>query len=265
MDSPHTSTIVGSLRVCVFSTRLAAGACAAADASAAIRAALANKPRARVVFASAPSQREVLAGLAADASIEWSRVDAFHMDEYIGLPASAPQCFAQFLRDALWERVRPAAVHVLDGNAADADAECARYAALLAAAPVDVVILGVGENGHIAFNDPGCDLADAARVRRVALPESCRAQQVNDGCFRTLADVPTAALTLTVPALLAGARLFCVVPGPTKTAALRATLTGPVSNACPASALRAHADATLYADDAACGADTLAALAQPAA
>ena len=259
MESPHTFTDAGALHVRIFSTRAAAGARAAADAANAINDALAKRPRARVIFASAPSQREVLAGLAADASIDWARVDAFHMDEYQNLPSNAPQCFAEFLRFSLWDRVALTA-HVLDGNAPDADAECARYGALVAAAPIDVVILGIGENGHLAFNDPGCDLGDTATVRRVVLPESCRRQQVNDGCFAALSDVPTSALTLTVPALLAGTRLFCVVPGPTKTAVVRTTLTAPINNLCPATVLRTHADAILYVDDESCNADTLAAL-----
>ena len=257
---PHTTATANRLVVRVFSARAAAGARAARDVASAIKAVLADRPRARVIFASAPSQREVLAGLAADSTIEWARVDALHMDEYIGLRADAPQCFAEYLRRALWSRVGCTA-SVIDGCVADPRAEAARYAGLLDSAPVDVVVLGIGENGHIAFNDPGCDLADPLSVRVVELPESCRAQQVNDGCFATLADVPVQAITLTVPALMRGARLFCVVPGPTKASAVRSALTAPVNSACPATILRTHEDASLYLDDASCGPETLAALA----
>ena len=251
-SDPHTRLTAGLLNISVFSSRSASGAQAARDVAEALCHTLSSKDRARVVFASAPSQREVLAGLAVNSDIDWSRVDAFHMDEYVGLRSDAPQCFAEFLRTSLWNKVGCTA-QVIDGCAADTGTEAARYAGLLEAAPIDIVVLGIGENGHIAFNDPGCDLEDTASVRVVELPLSCRSQQVNDGCFAALEDVPTLAITLTVPALLRGAKLFCVVPGPTKTAAVRSTLTRPISNACPATVLRGHPNARIYLDDAAFG------------
>ncbi len=223
------------------------GADAAADIAAAIRAVLARKEHCSMIFAAAPSQNEVLAGLTAS-DTDWSRVHAYHMDEYIGLPAGAPQGFANFLRAALFDRVPFGQVCCLNSEA-DPTAEAARYGALLQQDPVDIVVMGVGENGHIAFNDPPvADFNDPALVKPVALDPVCRMQQVHDGCFAKLEDVPKMALTLTVPALFAGRQLFCVVPAKTKAAAVREMLEGSIDEHCPASILRRHAGAALYLD-----------------
>ena len=252
---PFLTTQVDRLAVRVYRNRQAMGAAAGAAVAGQMRGALARQPGLRMVFAAAPSQNEFLAALAAAEGIDWARVTAFQMDEYLGLPPGAPGTFGRFLADRLFDRVRPGVVHRID-PANDAAAECARYAGLLAAAPVDVVCLGIGENGHLAFNDPpDADFDDPARVKVVALSLASRRQQVHDGCFPTLEAVPTEALTLTVPALLAGAVLSCVVPGPTKRDAVRQALRGPVSPACPASALRRHPDCTLWLDADAYGAD----------
>ena len=204
-----------------------------------------------MIFAAAPSQNEMLAALAAQPGIEWNRVNAFHMDEYIGLAPDAPQGFANFLRAAIFTKVPFRSVNCLDGTAASRDpaAECARYSQLLRRFPVDITCMGIGENGHIAFNDPPvADFDDPALVKPVALDEICRNQQVHDGCFATLDDVPTHALTLTVPALMHAAQVFCVVPAATKARAVRDTLLGDIRTACPASILRRHPAATLYLD-----------------
>ncbi|HEY3685917.1 MAG TPA: glucosamine-6-phosphate deaminase [Streptosporangiaceae bacterium] len=237
----------------VFRDRDAAGRAAGRAAAEAIRTALADQETVRVVFAAAPSQLATLAALRTAPGVDWSRVVAFHMDEYIGLPPDAPERFGRFLRDQVADRVHPGATHVIDPGG-DPEAECARYAELLAAAPIDLVCLGIGDNGHLAFNDPPvADFADPAAVKVVALDEDCRRQQVGDGCFAALADVPERAITLTVPTLLSGRRLIATVPGAAKHTALRAALDGPVTTACPASALRGHPSATLYADLAAYG------------
>lgn len=234
--------------------RSALGRAAGEEASGVLRERLAAQPWARVVFAAAPSQNESLAALAAAEGIDWSRVEAFHMDEYVGLAAGAPQRFARYLAERLFDRVRPGRVHLIGlGDAAaglaEAAAECRRYAALLAAAPIDLVCLGIGENGHIAFNDPPvADFEDPEAVKPVALDEACRRQQVHDGCFASIADVPTHAITLTIPTLLAARRLVCAVPGPTKRAAIERLLAGPVSTACPATILRGHGGCTLHVD-----------------
>jgi glucosamine-6-phosphate deaminase len=202
-----------------------------------------------MVFASAPSQVEFLREFAAAPGIDWSSLTAFHMDEYLGVSADAEQSFGYFIRTHLFDKVPIGAAHYLDGVAADAAAECARYATLLGEGPIDIVCMGIGENGHIAFNDPPvADFDDPEVVKVVELDARCRLQQVHDGCFASLDEVPTHALTLTVPALMGAHVISCVVPAPSKAEAVRATLTGPIATACPASILRTHPRATLYLD-----------------
>lgn len=237
------------LNVQIHDTRAQMGKAAAADIKACLCTLLQSREYVNVIFAAAPSQNEVLAALAVDKEIPWERVRAFHMDEYIGLAAGAPQAFGNFLREHIFGLVDMASVHYIDAAAPDAEAECARYAEILRQYPVDVVVMGIGENGHIAFNDPPvADFADPRTVKPVALDEICRNQQVHDGCFATLDDVPKTAITLTVPALLAGKHLFCIVPAATKAEAVRATLQSEIGEHCPATALRRHASAVLYLD-----------------
>ncbi|WP_420832478.1 glucosamine-6-phosphate deaminase [Paenibacillus periandrae] len=246
-------TDADQLKVKVFETRAAMGQRAAADVADRMKCLLGTQSEVRMIFAAAPSQNEMLQALAADKDIDWNRVTAFHMDEYIGLPADAPQAFGQFLKDRLFDIVRPGKVHIIDSSA-DIAVEAQRYSGLLAEAPIDIVCLGIGENGHIAFNDPPvADFTDPLLVKSVELDLECRQQQVNDGCFAGLEDVPKHALTLTIPALVAGEQLFCVVPGPTKREAVQQTLNGPISTACPASILRRHMNCMLYVDKASYG------------
>ena len=205
------------LKVNIYSSRDEMGAAAASDVKAAILRALAEKETVNMIFAAAPSQNEVLANLATDKEIPWGRVNAFHMDEYIGLDKDAPQGFGNFLRRAIFGVAPFKSVSYIDISATDAEEEAKRYEALLKANPVDIVVLGIGENGHIAFNDPPfADFNDTKLVKSVKLDEVCRNQQVNDGCFAAIDDVPTHALTLTVPALMAGKELYCIVPAKTK-------------------------------------------------
>ncbi|MBD8064551.1 glucosamine-6-phosphate deaminase [Devosia sp. PTR5] len=224
------------------------GAAAAQDIANALRAALSRQPNVRMVFAAAPSQAQMLEALCAADGIDWGRVTAFHMDEYIGLPPEAPQRFANWLDQNLFERVPFGQVHrIVPG--ADPDTAAASYAQLLAEAPIDFICLGIGVNGHIAFNDPPvADFSDPLDVKVVMLDAQCRQQQVDDDCFASFEDVPRQAITLTVPRLLRAGRLFCVVPGQFKRNAVQATLHGPVSTECPASILRQHPDCTLYLD-----------------
>ncbi|HEX6443487.1 MAG TPA: glucosamine-6-phosphate deaminase [Streptosporangiales bacterium] len=251
VQEPVATRTVEGLRVVVHADRSATGRAAGAEVARAIRDAQERQERVRVMFASAPSQQDMLAALGSAEGIDWRRVTAFHMDEYVGLPADAPQRFGPFLVEHLFRAVRPGEVHLIEPDE-DAAAECERYAALIREAPLDVVCLGIGENGHLAFNDPpDADFADPAVVKVVELSETSRRQQVNDGCFDRLADVPGSAVTVTVPALLAGRRLVCTVVGASKRDAVHRALTGPVDASCPASALRTHADATLYLDAAA--------------
>ena len=240
---------VDKLEVRIFDTRAEMGAAAALDIKRKFCELLAEKQQINVIFAAAPSQNEVLAALGADGEIDWSRIHAYHMDEYIGLAADAPQGFGNFLRAHLFDRVPLASVNLIDVTAKDADAEAVRYGQLLDQNLADVVVMGIGENGHIAFNDPPvADFCDAKTVKAVKLDEICRNQQVNDGCFASIDQVPTHALTVTVPALTRVPYLFCIIPAPAKAWAVRETLTGSIDEHCPASVLRTHDNAVLYLD-----------------
>ena len=237
------------LTVNAYETRAEMGASAAADIKAKILALLQTKETINMIFAAAPSQNEVLASLALDREIPWERVNAFHMDEYIGLSADAPQGFGNFLKEHIFGLAPFKSVNYIDISAKDPDKECERYAAILAEYPTDIVVMGIGENGHIAFNDPPvADFNDKKAVKPVLLDEICRNQQVNDGCFATIDDVPKYAITLTVPTLFAGDYLFCIVPAATKANAVKATLCGEIGEACPATVLRRHQNAILYLD-----------------
>ncbi|MBS0661621.1 MAG: glucosamine-6-phosphate deaminase [Verrucomicrobia bacterium] len=240
---------VDQLAVEVHSSRLELGQAAASAAAGHLREVVRRNGRARVVFACAPSQDEFLAALTAAPGIEWGRVTAFHMDEYVGLPASHAASFRSYLRRHVTARVALAAVHELAGDARVPADECRRYADLLRADPIDAVFLGIGENGHLAFNDPPvADFSDPVWVKAVELDDACRTQQVNDGCFPTFDAVPRMALTLTIPALMSARRLFAIVPGPRKARAVASALRGPVGHHCPASILRRQSHARLYLD-----------------
>jgi glucosamine-6-phosphate deaminase len=240
----------GRLRVEVFPSRPMMGLAAARTVAEAIRSLLAREGRAAVIFASAPSQNEFLAALRQEPGIDWPRLTAFHLDEYVGIAPDHPASFRRFLVDRLFGHVEVAAFHGLDGQAPDLASECARYAGLLRQAGPALAILGIGENGHLAFIDPPvCDFAEPADVRVVELDEPCRRQQVNDGCFASLAEVPRTALSLSVPFLMGVPRAVAIVPGPAKRAAIQAAVRGPVTTACPASILRRHRDATLFLDE----------------
>ena len=237
------------LTVQIYDTRAEMGAAAASDIKACILSLMQTQESVNMIFAAAPSQNEVLASLAADREIPWNRVNAFHMDEYIGLDANAPQGFGNFLKAHIFGLADFGRVFYIDVTASDAEKECQRYAELLAEYPVDIVVMGIGENGHIAFNDPPvADFADPKAVKPVELDPICRNQQVNDGCFARLEDVPRTAITLTVPTLFAGKHLFCIVPAKSKANAVRATIHHQIGEICPATVLRRHKSAVLYLD-----------------
>jgi glucosamine-6-phosphate deaminase len=249
---PRPSTLSrGRLEIEVHPDRAEMGRAAAAVVSAHLRHDVERDGQAAAIFASAPSQNEFLAALRQDTTIPWDRITAFHLDEYIGVEATHPASFRRFLVDRLFAHVPVRAFHGLAGEAPDPAAECARYAALLRAQPPTLAILGIGENGHLAFIDPPlCDFFEPADVRVVELDEPCRRQQVNDGSFPALDAVPGTALSLTIPFLLRVLRAVAIVPGPAKRAAIAAAMDGPVTCACPASILRRHADARLFLDPA---------------
>ena len=237
------------LRVVLSETRAELGRRAGRDAAKAIAEAIEKKGEARVVFAAAPSQNETLETLCAAKNVDWTKVVALHMDEYIGLPAGSPARFSQYLREHCFGKLPFKAVYYLDpeDRGDSVDFLISRYTTILAQSPIDVVVMGIGENGHIAFNDPHvADFRDFMSVKLVDLDEKCRQQQVNDGCFPSLEETPTQAITLTVPTLANAARQICAVPGPLKAEAVRNALCGPVSPECPASILRTLPGATLY-------------------
>ena len=219
-------------------------------AAAIIREAIARDGKAAVVFASAVSQDPFLAAIRMQ-PVDWPRVTAFHMDEYAGMSADHPASFRRFLRDRLFDHVPVAAFHQLDGEAADADAECERYSALLRDAQPCLVIMGIGENGHLAFIDPPvCDFHDPRDVRPVELDDVCRMQQVHDGAFARLEDVPSRALSLTVPFFLRVPRALVFVNGEHKSAAVHAALDGPVDGSLPGVRTARHPYAILFLDPA---------------
>lgn len=240
---------VDKLRVRVFETREQMGACAGGEIAACLKRLLAQQDEVNIIFAAAPSQNETLAALCADPDIDWNRVNAFHMDEYVGLSEEHSASFRHFLRRAIFDRFAFRSVNLIRADSGDPEGELARYTALLNEHPVDICILGVGENGHIAFNDPGvADFFDPAAIKIVTLDERCRNQQVNDGCFARLDDVPRQAMTVTIPALCRARYMFCSVPAATKAEAIGCMLSGEVSTACPASILTRHENAFLYVD-----------------
>jgi glucosamine-6-phosphate deaminase len=232
----------------VAKSRAAMGKKAAEDIACELRHRLQSQQGVRMIFAAAPSQSEMLTALILMPDVDWSRVTAFHMDEYLGLASDAPQRFGLWLRRAIFDRLPFAAVHLLDPDT-DPEATAAEYADGLAASPIDIVCCGIGSNGHLAFNDPPADLNDPSDVKVVKLDAVCRQQQVDDRCFDRFDDVPTHALTLTIPRLLAADRIFCCVPGAFKRTAVRRTLQDPISGSVPATALRTHSNWSLYLDE----------------
>ncbi len=241
---------VDKLQVEIYENRTLMGEAAARDIKAKIAKLLSEKKEINIIFAAAPSQNDVLKALVEDKEIEWNRINAYHMDEYIGLDKDAPQGFGNFLKEHIFGLVPFKSINYIDITATDPEKEAERYGKLLNQHPTDIVIMGIGENGHIAFNDPPvADFNDKKAVKPVKLDEICRQQQVNDGCFASINDVPTHAMTLTVPTLVKAPYLFCIVPALTKANAVYETLNGNVDEHCPASVLRTHENAKLYLDN----------------
>lgn len=251
-DFPRYS-VSGRLAIETHVNPQALGLAAARSVSVYLRDLLARQKEARVIFACAPSQNEFLTALIDPSQtgvfIDWTRVTAFHMDDYVGLSGSHPNSFRAYLEQHFLRQVPISAFHPIPGETEDSERVCAAYARLLAEGPIDLICLGIGENGHIAFNDPHvADFDDKEMVRKVELDDACRRQQVSDGCFATLEDVPRFAYSLTVPVFRRANRLSIHVHGKRKAAAVRATIAGPISTECPASILRLHRDACLYID-----------------
>lgn len=250
--------VSGRLAAEIHPDRETLGRRAARSVAAYLHDILAAQATARVIFACAPSQNEFLAALIdpvlCGVRLDWHRVTAFHMDDYVGLRGDQPQSFRHYLRTRLLDHVPMGEFHPLPAEEPDLEATCRRYEALLAKAPIDLICMGVGENGHIAFNDPPvADFDDPVLVKQVELDRACREQQVSDGCFPDFDAVPRLALSLTVPVFRRAKRLSIHVPGARKARAARATMNGPISAECPASILRLHPHATLYLDEESAG------------
>jgi len=247
MASLETRT-VGTLDVRIYPDADALARAAAEEAAVVLRSAVAGRGTAHAMFATGNSQIGFIDRLVSSPGIPWGDVEVYHMDEYVGLGPEHPASFRRWITERIAERVRPRAVHLIDGTA-DPGAECERYAQLLAANPLDLCCLGIGENGHLAFNDPGvADFADPLDMKVVELDEACRLQQVHEGHFPDIDAVPSHAVTVTVPALLRASRVLAVVPERRKAEPVRSALEGPISPACPATALRRTAGAVLLLD-----------------
>lgn len=249
MIIPLHTTYYDDLRVSIYASNAEMGAAAAAEAADIIAGAIAARGHANIILATGNSQLTFLHALRELPGIAWQKVHVFHMDEYVGIDPAHPASFPRFLRDHILDAVKPAAFYPVPGQAADVEAACREYEALLKAHPADLCAMGIGENGHIAFNDPPfADFDDPVWVKVVRLDERSRRQQVGEGHFKSLDEVPTHAITLTIPALLAAQRILCIVPEARKAEAVAAALLGPITEDCPASILRRAAHAHLLLD-----------------
>jgi glucosamine-6-phosphate deaminase len=232
----------------VFETKAEMAQAAADHAAGVIREVIRAKGRAHVIAATGASQFEFLAELTAVSGIDWSKVVFFHLDEYVGIPETHPASFRRYLKERIVSRVHPGAFHFIEGDAADPEAEARRVGAVLSRHPVDVAFVGIGENGHLAFNDPPADFGAEAPYLVVRLDEACRRQQLGEGWFSGLAEVPERAISMSIPQILKSKEILCVVPDERKAKAVRSCLELEISPDHPASALRRHPRATLYLD-----------------
>lgn len=252
--TPANELVIDAMPVRIYPDAVSLGGDAASHAATVIRDAIAARGVANVMFASGNSQLVFLERLTSTPDVDWARVVGFHMDEYLGIPASHPASFRRYMHEQILDRVRLQAFREIAGDADDPDAECSRYAGLLRVNPLDLCCLGIGENGHLAFNDPPvADFDDPHDVKIVELDAACRNQQVGEGHFTSFDDVPTRAITVTIPALLRAGVVLAIVPEARKREPVARALHGPISTECPASVLRTQPHATLYLDAASAG------------
>jgi len=233
-----------------FATKVEMGRAAAEEAATALREAIARKGRAHAIAATGASQFEFLDALTATPGIDWSKVVFFHLDEYVGMPESHPASFRRYLKERIVARVHPGAFHFIAGDAPDTAAEVRRVGDLIRAHPIDAAFVGIGENGHLAFNDPPADFETEEPYLVVSLDEACRRQQLGEGWFAGLEDVPRRAISMSVRQILKSERIVCVVPDARKARAVRDCLQEEVSPLRPASILRTHPRTSLYLDEA---------------
>jgi glucosamine-6-phosphate deaminase len=236
------------MEIRVYETKEELGAAAATRAAEALRGAIARDRHARAIAATGASQFEFLDALVGAQGVDWARVEFFHLDEYVGLPESHPASFRRYLKERLVERVRPGTFHFIDGGAADPITECRRVGSLIAQAPIDVAFVGIGENGHLAFNDPPADFESEDPYLVVDLDEPCRRQQLGEGWFRTLEEVPPQAISMSVRQIMKAREIVASVPDARKARAVHDCLEGEVTPKHPASILQRHPRATVYLD-----------------
>ena len=232
----------------VFGSRKEMAENAARHAAATLRDAIAAQGRAHVIAATGASQFEFLDALVEEPGIDWTRTVFFHLDEYVGMEETHPASFRRYLKERIVARVHPGAFHFIAGEAQDPAAECARVGEILARHPIDVAFVGIGENGHLAFNDPPADFEARAPYLVVTLDEACRRQQMGEGWFERLEDVPTRAISMSIPQILKSREILCIVPDARKAQAVRYCLEGEVTPQHPASALQSHPRTTVYLD-----------------
>ena len=235
------------MRLRTFPDRQTLSHAAAAHAANALRECIREHETARIIAATGASQIEFLEALTATANIDWSRVEMFHLDEYVGLPATHPASFRRYLLDRLIDKVGVGRYHLLDGEA-DPGQVARAVGETLAERPADVAFVGIGENGHLAFNDPPADFTTERPYLIVTLDDACRRQQVGEGWFAAIDDVPTQAISMSVRQILKSEEIIAVVPDARKAAAVKACVEGPVSPMAPASILQTHPNTTLYLD-----------------
>jgi glucosamine-6-phosphate deaminase len=236
------------MEIRVFEDKQELGRAAAERAASAIAEAIVRSGEARVIAATGASQFEFLDALTATPGVDWGRVELFHLDEYVGVSETHPASSRRYLRERIVDRVRPRSFHFLAGDAASPAAECRRVGALIARAPVDVAFVGIVENGHLAFNDPPADFDTEEPYLVVALDDACRRQQLGEGWFATLDDVPRRALSMSIRQILKSREILCIVPDARKAKAVRDCLDGEVTNVHPSSILQTHAAVTVYLD-----------------
>jgi len=237
------------LAIKIYENKNSMGESAAKEVVERIKEILHKKGEANMVFAAAPSQNEFLSELVKFKNIEWDKITAFQLDEYIGLEDGSSQKFSTYLKNHLFDKVNFRTVYFIDQEKKTVEEKIKRYSELLLKHPLDIACIGIGENGHIAFNDPHvADFADTQNVKKVCLDIQCRTQQVNDGCFKTIRDVPTHAITMTIPAVMSANYIYCVVPTKNKSQAIYNCIKGEIGLKYPASILRTHKHAILFID-----------------
>ncbi|MEA3366422.1 MAG: glucosamine-6-phosphate deaminase [Candidatus Hydrogenedentes bacterium] len=236
------------MEVTIYDTSEAMAKAAASKAAHELRDCIDKKGRATFLAATGQSQVKFVEALTQESGVDWSKTIMYHLDEYVGLPESHRASFRRYLKERLLDRVAPGTVHFIDGNAADVEAECARLGGLLAQDGIDVAFVGIGENGHLAFNDPPADFENPDLFTVVELTESCRAQQVHEGWFESVSEVPPKAVTITIAGILKSRSIICTVPEARKASAVKRALTGSIAPSCPASVLQRHANTYLFLD-----------------